>query len=202
MLFDAHAHIGGQTENALIATASTSEFQALREYRYRALGSISGGDEHDEEKLRVAAESGCHIGEIGLDRRYGDMERQKDIFRNALLIAKEYDRLAVIHTVREYGSTLDIIRKAGVRKFMMHGFSGSYETALEVLRMGGMISLSPSAVRLKSFPRLLTLPFLNETDLPAGDEQRQVLSEWTGKLSTLTGSDLSERNTDMLMEIL
>ena len=169
MLFDAHAHIGGQTDSAFIATSSTDEMDSAASYRYRALGIIPEGREKDIEKLRIAARNGWHIGEIGLDKRYGNLPEQERIFREALRIAKEYGRIAVIHTVREYGRTLEILKDEGIHGFIMHGFTGSYEIACQALSLGGMISLSPKAERAKSFEKLLALPFLIETDMEAGE---------------------------------
>lgn len=202
MLFDAHAHIGGETDSAFIATPSTDEMDFAVRYRYKALGIIPEGREKDLEKLRIAARNGWHIGEIGLDKRFSDLPEQERIFREALRIAREYDRIAVIHTVREYGRTLDILKEEGIHGFIMHGFTGSYEIACQALSLGGMISLSPNAERAKSFEKLLALPFLIETDMKAGDAQRNALGEWSRKLSGHIGIDTGERCWKMLKDIL
>lgn len=202
MLFDAHAHIGVQTDSAFIATSSTDEMDFAASYRYKALGIIPEGREKDIEKLRIAARNGWHIGEIGLDKRYGNLPEQERIFREALRIAKEYGRIAVIHTVREYGRTLEILKDEGIHGFIMHGFTGSYEIACQALSLGGMISLSPNAERAKSFEKLLALPFLIETDMKAGDAQRNALGEWSRKLSGHIGIDTGERCWKMLKDIL
>ena len=202
MLFDAHAHIGEITEQAFIATASTDDMERASAYGYKALGIIPEGKEKDLDKLEAAAKAGWHIGEIGLDKRFSDIPRQEAIFREALRIAKEYGRIAVIHTVRMYGRTLVILREEGVDKFIMHGFTGSYETALEAIRLGGMISLSPWAEKAKSFDKLITLPFLIETDMQTGKEEMEVLSSWNERLSEKTGIDIGERSWKMLREVL
>ena len=202
MLFDAHAHIGGQTDSAFIATSSTDEMDSAASYRYRALGIIPEGREKDIEKLRIAARNGWHIGEIGLDKRYGNLPEQERIFREALRIADRYDRVAVIHAVRTYGRTLEILEEEGIGKFIIHGFTGSYETAREVIRLGGMISLSPRAEMARSFEKLITLPFLIETDMKAGKEEMDILSSWNEKLSGKIGIDAGERSWKMLREVL
>ena len=202
MLFDAHAHIGGQTDSAFIATSSTDEMDSAASYRYRALGIIPEGREKDIEKLRIAARNGWHIGEIGLDKRYGNLPEQERIFREALRIADRYDRVAVIHAVRTYGRTLEILEEEGIGKFIIHGFTGSYETAREVIRLGGMISLSPRAEMARSFEKLITLPFLIETDMKAGKEEMDILSSWNKKLSGKIGIDAGERSWKMLREVL
>ena len=202
MLFDAHAHIGSITDSAFIATASTAEMESASCYRYKALGIIPEGTERELDKLERAAKCGWHIGEIGLDKRFPDISGQEAIFRASLQIAKRYVRIAVIHTVRAYGRTLDILKEEGVDKFIMHGFTGSYETALEAIRLGGMISLSPRAEAAKSFDELIALPFLIETDMKAGKEEMDVLSSWNERLSKRTGIDIGERSWKMLREVL
>lgn len=84
----------------------------------------------------------------------------------------------------------------------MHGFTGSYEIACQVLSLGGMISLSPKAERAKSFEKLLALPFLIETDMEAGEAQRNALEEWSRKLSARIGTDAGERCWEMLKDII
>ena len=202
MLFDSHAHVGELTDSAFIATASTSEMESASAYRYKALGIIPEGKEKDLDKLEAAAKDGWHIGEIGLDKRFEDLPHQEMIFREALRIADRYDRVAVIHAVRTYGRTLEILEEEGIGKFIIHGFTGSYETAREVIKLGGMISLSPRAEMAKSFDKLITLPFLIETDMKAGKEEKDILSSWNKKLSGKIGIDAGERSWKMLREVL
>ena len=200
--FDAHAHPGASTENAFIATASSDEAGKLTGYRYKALGAIAEGREHSLRNLENAAEAGFHIGEIGIDSRYPDMEGQMAFFRDALTIAKDYDRIAVIHTVRAYEMTYKTLRTSGISRFIMHGYTGSYEMAKQFISLGGMISIGRRAMRAKSFSKLITLPFLTESDMHAGYEQEMEIRNWNRELSELLGKDISERTWEMLSEWL
>ena len=201
-MFDAHAHIGDMTEDALVCTASTAEIDKARSFPHFAIGSIPGHGDFDESVLRAAAMSGGHIGEIGLDRRFPDMEGQEDAFRRALAVAMEYERLAVIHVVRAYGPLYDILSDMNVRRFLVHGYTGSVEMAERLIGLGGIISLSPRAERTRDFKELLTLPFVTETDMPTGPEQRRVLKAWNERLSELTGEDIGERSGRIMREAL
>ena len=202
-MFDAHAHPGEICSNAFVSSASTCEYEILRPFRFKSIGTIAeGGLDPDFTLMEKAAKEGYHIGEIGLDRRWPDMERQVDIFIKALSIAKEYDRVAVLHTVREYGKTLDILRKLQLPRFIVHSFTGSAEIAECFIKLGGIISISPAAEKTKHFHEILKLPFVTETDMRTGKEERGVLLEWNRKLSAVTGIDIGERSERMMMEVL
>ena len=130
------------------------------------------------------------------------MDKQIDIFRTALGIAREYDRIAVIHIVREYQKVYDILKDMGIRRFMVHGYTGSAEMAREYIKLGGIISLGPAAERAKSFPSLLQLPFVTETDMVTGTEEMEALAAWNSRLSALTDADIAARTEKIMMEVL
>ncbi len=203
-MFDAHAHPGETIcHEALICTASTDEYPMLLRYRYKALGTIPEGGRHpDFILLEEAASKGFSIGEIGLDRRFPDMESQKAVFRKALETAAAYSRFAVIHTVREYGAVYEMLREAGIKRFLLHGYTGSLEMAERFISIGGIISLSPRARKAKSFMQLLSLPFVTETDMKAGKDEAEALCAWNRELSELTGVDTGKRTEAIMKEVL
>lgn len=78
------------------------------------------------------------LGEIGLDYHYEDgapKELQREVFIKQLEIARELDLPVVIHSRDAMGETLEILKKYKPRG-VMHCFSGSAESALEVVRLG------------------------------------------------------------------
>ncbi len=196
--FDAHAHPGMPSSCAFVATASTDERKAAEGYRYRALGALPFGHERSLARLEEAAADGFHIGEIGIDRRYPEPREQEALFREALAIARSYGRIAVIHAVRADGMVYEALRSEGYGRFVIHGYTGSAGMAERFLSLGGMISLSRRAARTKGFRDLLALPFLTETDMPAGPEEERELAAWNGYLSGLIGEDTAERTWRML----
>ena len=203
-MFDAHAHKGDEcSATALVCSSSEREYEALLDCPFRALGTIpEGGLNPDMAVLEKAASTGFHIGEIGLDRRYDGIPRQEEIFRTALEIARRYDRLAVIHSVRMNQRVLEIIREMGIHRFLMHGYTGSAEQASAFIREGGIISLSPRAERTRHFKALITLPFVTETDMRTGKEEEAALLAWNERLSALTGINIAERTERMMKEAL
>ncbi|ADL06826.1 TatD family hydrolase [Thermosediminibacter oceani] len=78
------------------------------------------------------------IGEIGLDYHYnfspGDV--QKEVFEEQLSLARELGLPVVVHSREADCDTLEILKKSGVRKSLMHCYSGSPEMAAELAELG------------------------------------------------------------------
>ena len=114
------------------------------------------------------------IGEIGLDYHYdlSPREVQKTVFRRQIEIACEKDIPVVIHEREALGDTLEIINDFPNVRGMFHCFSGSPETASELVKKGWYISLG-GAVTFKNAKKppavLASVPddrLLVETDCP------------------------------------
>ena len=83
------------------------------------------------------------VGEIGLDYHWLDecpKDRQREVFEAQLRLAKEMALPVVVHDREAHADTLEFLKKyrpAGV----VHCFSGSWETAREILGLGMYIGL-------------------------------------------------------------
>jgi TatD DNase family protein len=80
------------------------------------------------------------VGEIGLDYYWDKtfVEQQKKAFRTQLEWSLEYNIPIVIHTREATQDTIQLVKeyvKQGV-KGVFHCFSGSYETAMQIIDMG------------------------------------------------------------------
>lgn len=97
----------------------------------------------DQIEQLAANEKVKAIGEIGLDYHYEGFNREKQIrvFEEQLELAKKLDLPVVIHSRDAVKDTLDILNKMRPRG-VVHCFSGSAETARELLKMGLMISFT------------------------------------------------------------
>lgn len=84
------------------------------------------------------------LGEIGLDYHYEGFNREDQIslFRRQLSIADETDMPVIIHSRDATEDTLNILRELKPKKAVMHCFSGSAETARELVSMGLYISFT------------------------------------------------------------
>lgn len=83
------------------------------------------------------------LGEIGLDYHYPEPPRdvQREVFIRQLEIAKRLEKPVIIHSRDACADTLDILREykpCGV----LHCFSGSAETAREVVKLGMYIGFT------------------------------------------------------------
>ena len=85
------------------------------------------------------------IGEIGLDYHYEDgtdPETQKKWFIRQLELSKELNMPVVIHDRESKGECLEILKEHNISNGVVHCFSGSAETAKEILKLGMMISFT------------------------------------------------------------
>ena len=171
-LFDTHAHyykedFGEELEQLLADLPSRNvervlaigcdiasseeeiELAARYDYIYAAVGihpehaaSVPEGWEGELEKL-LKRDKVVALGEIGLDYHYPEPPRdvQREIFVRQLEIAKRLDMPVVIHSRDASADTLDILREYKPRG-VLHCFSGSAETAREVVKLGMYIGFT------------------------------------------------------------
>ena len=176
-MFDYHAHIGRPTDNALVCTSKPGEEVQLSPFRHRSIGLLPPYTE-GLERMEEYAEMGYAVGEIGLDRRFGDREKQMEVFRTALGIAVRHHSLVTIHCVGMLDVMLSILREYRPERFIFHSFTSSPEIAHEIEKLGGYISISPVSVKSRHFRDVITSTrsFLIETDMPTGPEEERTLA--------------------------
>ncbi|MCM1165448.1 MAG: TatD family hydrolase [Lachnospiraceae bacterium] len=131
---------------------SSTEEAALAErygYIYAAAGihpeyaaDAPEGWERELEGL-LAREKVVALGEIGLDYHYPEPPRgvQRGVFVRQLEMAKRLDMPVIIHSRDACADTMDILRQYKPRG-VLHCFSGSAETAREVVRLGMYIGFT------------------------------------------------------------
>ena len=83
------------------------------------------------------------VGEIGLDYHWGTVpkEKQQDIFRKFIRMAKKHDLPVVIHSRDALQDTYNILKEESAYG-VMHCYSGSAEMAKEFVKLGFKISLA------------------------------------------------------------
>jgi TatD DNase family protein len=114
------------------------------------------------------------IGETGLDYHYDHSPRdvQQEVFRRHLALAYETSLPVIVHSREAVKDTLDIIRESGVRKGVLHCFSGDRDMAKEAMAMGFFISIAGPVTFKKAkglHETAKTIPdefLLIETDAP------------------------------------
>lgn len=160
-------------------------------FRYRSVGLLPGRD-GDIREIEDYARLGYGVGEIGLDRRFPDKQGQIERFRKGLETARKYDALVTVHSVGWLDVTLSLLREYKGIRFIFHSFPSSLEIAKEIEKLGGYISLSPRAVRQKSFSSLIhNTRFLIESDMPTGEEEEKAVDEFYTYLCSLLEKEIT-----------
>ena len=165
MYVDSHAHINYDmyedldevintaTENNVMKVVNCSEdlktsldsIDLHKKYSnlYPAVGihpqNVDKSNIGDINKLEqiIKNENVVALGEIGLDYYYSRDNREKQIlfFEKQLELSKKYDLPVIIHCRNATDDLLRILKKSDV-KGVIHCFSGSVETARELIKLG------------------------------------------------------------------
>lgn len=171
-IFDTHAHyykedFGGELEQLLADLPSknvekvlavgcdlqSSEEEIALASKYGYIYAAAGIHPEHAADVPEDWESGLEallrknkviaLGEIGLDYHYPEPPKdvQKAVFVRQLEIAKSFEMPVVIHSRDASGDTLEILREYKPRG-VLHCFSGSPETACEVVKLGMYIGFT------------------------------------------------------------
>lgn len=142
-------------------------------------GDIKDFNDDELEKIQVLAKHDkcVAIGEIGLDYYWQgyDKEKQQEGFIKQIELAKEMKLPISIHSRDATGDMLKILKdnkEKLVYSGVMHCFSGSKETATELMKLGLYISFAgtvtfKNAANLKEIAKFVPVDrCLTETDCP------------------------------------
>lgn len=113
------------------------------------------------------------IGEIGVDYYYDGYDRdlQLKFFEEQLLLAKKLNLPVIIHSRNATKDCMDLLKKHNPRG-VMHCFSGSAETAKEVMALGmsisftGVITFKNARKAINSLEVIPLDKLILETDCP------------------------------------
>ena len=113
------------------------------------------------------------IGEIGLDYHYDgfDREKQIEVFEQQLILAQRLDLPVVIHSRDATKDCMELLKKYKP-KGVVHCFSGSAETAKEIISLGmyigftGVLTFKNARKAIEACEVIPTDRLLLETDCP------------------------------------
>ncbi len=111
------------------------------------------------------------IGEIGLDYKNGDEGKgQKKQFEKMIELAKELDKPVIIHSRKSERDAIEILEKHGMKKVVMHCFSGKKSLLKRASDNGWYFSVPTSVVRASQYKMIAELISISrlfcETDSP------------------------------------
>lgn len=149
------------------------------DFIYAALGvHAHEAEDATEEDLQKIAELYSNkrvvaVGEIGLDYHYdfSPRERQIEVFEMQIKLANELDLPIIVHDREAHEDTMKLLKKYKP-KGVVHCFSGSAESAKEIVKLGMYIGMGgavtfKNAVKPVEVARMLPLDrILLETDAP------------------------------------
>ncbi len=166
--------------SSLEDTAENSALAEKYDYIYAAAGvhpenADSNPADYLEKVRRTAVNSPKvrAIGEIGLDYHYEGYDREKQIvlFEEQLELAKELGLPVIIHSRDAWEDTFQILKKHRPEG-ILHCFSGSAETAREIIKLGmyigftGVLTFKNAKKALKALAEVPMDRLLLETDCP------------------------------------
>lgn len=125
------------------------------------------------------------IGEVGVDYHWikdpSEQEKEREIFKKAISLAKELDKPIIVHSREAESDTLDILDASGYKKVDLHCFGGNLKLAERAAKAGYYLSIPPNIVRSEHFARIVrTLPLsrlLLETDAPYLSPKKEMRNE-------------------------
>lgn len=168
-------NIGYDLESSEISVEYANKYDFI----YATIGfhpdEIGGYNEVAEKKLEELAKNKkvVAIGEIGLDYHWMTFpkEKQQEIFRRQLELAKKLNKPVVIHSREAMEDTLKILREYPEIKGIFHCYPGSVESAKEVidrfyLGIGGVLTFKNAKKLVEVVENIPLDRLILETDCP------------------------------------
>lgn len=161
-------------------TAENAQLAGCYDYIYAASGVHPESVDTDPEdyldivrKTALSSPKIKAIGEIGLDYHYEgyDRERQIRFFEEQIVLAKELGLPIIVHSRDATEDTMTLLKKHRPQG-ILHCFSGSAETAKEVVKLGmyigftGVITFKNAKKAIKALEAVPLDRLLLETDCP------------------------------------
>lgn len=185
---DCHAHISidvterqlGNLGNAVIfgMTRSPAEaFEATQRYDKNVVWAcgahpafVASGGEVSLDQFARRVDQFALVGEVGLDRRSGNLERQIELFKGLL---DRVEKLSVLVSIHSAGCSSEIVQELAPRDnngSILHWFTGTIGEAAQLVRSGCYFSVNSVMKRsiLETLPLERVLP---ETDFPVANKR-------------------------------
>ncbi|MFH0752894.1 MAG: TatD family hydrolase [archaeon] len=200
MLFDIHAHLNYKTfdkdrdevvkrseeagvvaviDNGTDVGSNRKVLELSKRYRivlpalgiYPSEALMMSDEEIDEELEFISKQKIVAIGEVGLDFfKVPNHARQEAVFLKFIELAKKMDLPMIVHSRDAEERTFELLQQGGVKRVVMHCFSGNLELAEKIEKAGYFFSIPPAIVVSKKFQKLAKKisveKLFTETDSP------------------------------------
>ncbi len=165
MLTDAHCHLAEfedeeleRMEGILVAAVSEDVESSRRTLNLarRRRGTLAfvgihpwkAAEARDEDldAIESLVPEADGLGEIGIDgERRETLERQVEVFRFQLRLAREYDKPVNLHCLRAWEECLDLVLRHDARSAVFHWYNGTLELAERISGYGFHVSINAAA---------------------------------------------------------
>lgn len=221
MLFDAHTHLHKNFKNlpCFLNSTSPQDFLKVKEVSLKNKNIVPFYGIHpwhldkinlsspfwlDNLKTFLLENPHAGIGEIGLDKvkaKKGlvfSLENQIKVLSLQLKLAQKLNRPVAIHQVGYTQKILSILSSFSNLKILIHGYSGSKETAQILINLGFYLSFSiKQKENLKNLKEILSLnQFFLETD--GKEENEKNFEDFYKKTALLWNVSLKDFKKRML----
>lgn len=145
---------------------------ALGLYPIDALKLTEAQIDEELEFIKKNKDKIVALGEVGLDFKEDtdNHERQKEIFRKIIRLAKKIDKPVIVHSRKAELACIELLEEEKATKVVMHCFSGKLSLARRCAENGWCLSIPANVVYSEHFQTVIKqLPIENllcETDSP------------------------------------
>jgi len=112
------------------------------------------------------------VGEVGLDY-YWDKEHkdeQKKVFEKFIRLAEKIKKPIIVHSRKAEEDAIELLKSSGLKKVIMHCFSGNFKLVKEIQDKGWYFSIPCIVVKSQQFQKITEetniSQLLTETDAP------------------------------------
>lgn len=204
-MFDFHRHINQSeyNKNAIYCTSSTDEWNNTNPI---SLGLLFNNNNYTKKtldpiinllKIKLENNKSYQIGEIGLDKRYNQIELQYYFLDECIKLSNQYNRVLTIHCVKSYDLLFSLLENnKGIMGplTILHGFTSSLEIAKKLKSFDVIISINNNFLKTKAFKDITDfdkLGFLIESDWNKQNDDN-YLAYFNKFVSTLDDMEISK----------
>ncbi len=125
--FNSHSHQSLKSEQAVVQLNpfQKTDFPAFFSAGIHPQEATDNGQEIDEWLATIGPKTNClAIGEIGLDNRFGNVEKQEDIYIQQLQFAEKLNKPVILHCVNSWDRCKFLHSKNAPSTYLIyHGFN-------------------------------------------------------------------------------
>jgi Mg-dependent DNase len=157
MFYDAHCHYvyvkGKFYEDFVIAAVSVDYNSSVETLRIQLPNIIKGVaihpwrvHEEDIERIIPLIKQADFVGELGLDYKYSIANKEKQVEYFTRMIEESDGKTLNVHSINSWEEVLNILLNKGVKRAIIHWYSGPIRMLKDIEGAGYFITINPSFV--------------------------------------------------------